>query len=323
MALTCVVCSANCKKSDSIICAVCNEHQHVECMIKQMPNLTPIAKDNIAKVKPGYSFGCKNCRSTSNNPATQKMDAIEKQLSDLTNIIKNSVTSQLADIKEELTKAIVNNKKFEVEINNKIENLEFENNYLRKQLNRSDILVGGLPSNLTTEELYSTALSIGKACDVNITEYDVNFCAWIRKKSAVLMKFNNTLKRDTLMNNYRKKYNLKLCDIMSTDIEKRIYLNNHFIPIEGKLHYMCRIKIKLGEIKSYRIITYNNPIKVKLVYPNKEERIVTAEDFINQKTNHQTTGLTSDNVAIDTNAVAEPFNQNMGHTSANDVTTAE
>lgn len=282
MALTCIICSAICKKSDSVVCALCNEYQHVECLLK-MSNLTQ--NDNISKVKPGYSFGCKKCSNSSNNTMTKKIDAVEKQLLDLTNIIKESVTSQLADIKVDLSKSIYNSQKFEEETSKKIDELEYENNSLRKQLNRSDILVNGLPSYMTTEDLYSTAISIGKACDINISEYDIHFCAWIKKKSAVLIKFNNVLKRDLIMKNYRKKYDLKLCDVTETDIEKRIYLNNHFIPLEAKLHYLCRSKIKLGEIKSYRIHTYSNPIKIKLINANNEEESFTAPEFINHKSN--------------------------------------
>lgn len=284
MVLTCIICSATCKKNETIICAICNECQHVDCAIKQMPNLTQSAKENITKVKPGYSFGCKKCSTSClTNPMAKKMDAVEKQLFDLTNIIKDSITSQLADIKKDLAKSFTNSQQFEADTNKKVQELEFENMNLRKQLNRPDIIVSGLPSYLNTDDLYSTALSIGKACNVILTENDVNFCAWIRKKSAVLIKFNNVLKRDSLMKNYRSKYNLKLNEIMQTDIQNRIYLNNHLIPIEAKLHYMCRNKIKSGEIKSYRLLMFKDPIKVKLVYPDKNEVIFTATEFVERE----------------------------------------
>lgn len=84
MALTCAICSANCKKADSIICAICNRHQHIACVTSHMPNLSQEAMENITKNKPGYSFGCKTCfYSTHVNPMSSKMDTLEKHLSDI------------------------------------------------------------------------------------------------------------------------------------------------------------------------------------------------------------------------------------------------
>ncbi|KNC23171.1 hypothetical protein FF38_14155 [Lucilia cuprina] len=280
--------STTCKNADSIICAICNSYQHINCVTKQMPNLSQSALDNSTKVKPGYSFGCKRCFvSSSANPITSKMDAVKKQLSDLTNIIKDIISSQLTDIKADLTKSLSKSNQLEKETNKKIDNLLSENNYLRKQLNRPDIIVSGLPSNLHYDDLYSTAIAIGKACNVNLSESDINFCTWIRRKSGVLIKFNNVLKRDIIIRKYKASYNLKLNDVMETDIEKRIYLNNHLIPIESKLHYICRKKIKSAEIKNCRILSYN-PLKIKLIKADKDEAIVFAADILEQEQGMET-----------------------------------
>lgn len=280
MALTCGICSTSCKKAESIVCVLCNTHQHINCIIKQTPPLHQAALDNISKNKPAFSFGCSSCfKDSPMNPMTTKIDAVERQLLDLTNLIKDSVTLQLTDIKVELAKSLENNKLFEKETSSKIEKLENENNFLRKQFNRSDIIVSGLPGHLHTPDLYPMAISIAKACDVNIGELDINFCVRIRNKSAVLIKFNNILKRDLVMQNYRTKYNLNLKDVLDTDIDKRLYLNNHLTPIEAKLHYICRSKLKSNEIKSYRIIA-SNPVSVKLVYPDNKEAVLNLTEMI-------------------------------------------
>lgn len=199
MTYLCTICSTNCKKVDAITCAFCNSYQHISCVSK-LPNLSQSALESISKVKPGYMFGCKKCViSSAANSSNSKIDAIEKQLSDLTNIIKENITSQLTDIKSDISKSISRNEKFETETNKKIENLQSENDFLHRQLNRADIVVSGIPSHLSNTDLYSTAIKIGKACDVNVIESDINFCTWIRRKSAVLIKFNSVLKRDSIM----------------------------------------------------------------------------------------------------------------------------
>lgn len=282
MTLTCGICSAACKRTESIICTVCNASLHYNCFIKETPGMAQSVKDSLSKTKTGFIYGCKQCMTTSSMSAfNNKFDALDKQLQDLTNVIKESVTSQLSEIKTDLAKSLTRSKNFEEYTDSKLANLERENNNIRKQLNRSDIIVTGIPADdPKTANLYDVAISLGKACDVNISEYDVNFCTWIKKKSAVLIKFNSVFKRDNIMKNYRANYSLTLNQVIETDIESRIFLNDHYTPIISKLHYICRQKVKSGEVKSYRI--YNSdPIKVKLVYKNKKDVEVNYMDLIN------------------------------------------
>lgn len=102
------------------------------------------------------------------------------------------------------------------------------------------------------------------------------------------------------MKNYRAKYNLKLNEIIETDIEKRVYINNHLIAIDAKIHFVCRKKIKAGEIKSYRILSFN-PLKVKLIHPNDDDVILSASEILQLSSNNHMQPSVSNDV---TNSLA-------------------
>lgn len=318
MALTCGICSTSCKKTESIMCTLCNTFQHYNCVIKQNPAMAQSMKDTIAKTKSGFSFGCQNCMNkTSTNTFESKFNALEKQLQDLTNFMKENITSQLSEIKTDLVKSLTHSKSFEMETASKLNKLENDNNNLRKQLNRPDIIVTGIPSeNIETAELYQMAISIAQSCGVNLSEFDVNFCTWIRKKTAILIKLNNVLKRDTIMKNYRANYNLKLNQVINTTVESRVFLNDHYVPVVAKLHYICRQKVKNNEIKRYKVIN-SDPIKVKLVYKNDKEVEVKFIDLINGKTS-------TDNQHFESSAPSANDNiQNSGPRTRNAVAASQ
>ncbi|KNC24131.1 hypothetical protein FF38_07448 [Lucilia cuprina] len=160
MALTCGYCSTTCKKSESFICAICNNCQHYNCILQQTPTMTQAMKDNITKTKTG-----KKCvEKSSMNPINSKFNSLEKQLQDLTNFIKDGIASQLSEMKTDLANTLSHSKKFEDDTTSKLKHLERDNNNLRKQINRPDIIISGLKSNMESSELYSAAISIGKAC---------------------------------------------------------------------------------------------------------------------------------------------------------------
>lgn len=249
--------------------------------------MTQSMKDNISKTKAGVSFGCKKCTEKSiMNPLTNKFDALEKQIQNLTSFIKEEVISQLNEIKTDLAKTLSRNNKFEEDTASKLTHLERENNNLQKQLNRADIIVTGLSNNLKTDELYAAAIAIGKVCNVPLSEFDVNFCTYIKHKTAVLIKLNSVLKRDIIMKNYRETYNLKLNQVIATDIESRVFLNDHYIPIVAKLQYLCRKKKRSGEIIRFKVRNFE-PFLFKMTYKNNKEVKMSCTEFLKSVSSQQ------------------------------------
>lgn len=59
-------------------------------------------------------------------------------------------------------------------------------------------------------------------------------------RKAMLVKFNSVHLRDNLMEEYYKARMLKVCDVVSGDIDSRVYLNDIFSPAAVKLNQMCR-----------------------------------------------------------------------------------
>ncbi|KNC20768.1 hypothetical protein FF38_00082 [Lucilia cuprina] len=194
-------------------CDFCDVYFHQECATQLNPSLTKTALDTIM--------------------LNSKLDNLEKYM--------REITTQLMEIKKDLSHSVNRNENFEKIINTKINKLEEENNGLRRQMNRADIIITGLPQTIPNEKLYSTVIDLAKALGLEITTSDLYLCSWIGKKSSVLVKFNSVLTRDSLMINYRANYDLKLNQIMSTEnVQSRVYINAHHTPLVSKFRYYCR-----------------------------------------------------------------------------------
>lgn len=127
------------------------------------------------------------------------------------------------------------------------------------QLIRGDVLINALPSTLSLDNLYDTVPKIGKVFQLDIQPHDIGVCSWIRNQKMVLVKFNSIRKRDKLMKRYYNTRNLELGQIVETDIQKRIYLNDNMTPMVAKLNYLCRKLLKSRKITKFRVYNTNIP----------------------------------------------------------------
>lgn len=169
------------------------------------------------------------------------------------------ITAQLTEIKKDLASNMIRNENFEKTVTSKIKRLEADNNYLRKQMNRADIIITGLPSTTANTHLYFVVIDLAKVLGVEIELSHINFCTWIGKKSGVLVKFNNVLIRDLILKSYRINYDLTLKQIMPTEKEdSRVYLNDHHTPIVSKFRYYCR-KLVGKKIRKFEMVNWDIP----------------------------------------------------------------
>ncbi|KAI8116445.1 hypothetical protein CVS40_11489 [Lucilia cuprina] len=258
----CVECKQTDKNSKFIKCNDCGLDFHTKCAAKKNPTLTESIADTINKSKGVVVFKCSSCQKSKPcddqiSMKLSELDTIFKK--ELSKIISEDIINQLKDIKAEVASCSQKNKSTEEFVSSKINHLEQQNNSLRRQINRNDVIIYGLSENLSADELYDAVFKIAKFFNLEIDHYDINICTYIRKKKSILVKFNSVYKGDVFMQRYFKAEKLKLCDIIGTDIQSRIYINDNLTPNASKLKYLCRKLLKDGKIVKYKFFNKDVP----------------------------------------------------------------
>lgn len=289
--MNCFTCGQSCNRGN-IECAMCKKHFHLKCAAEIVPNMTTSMVENIKKSNGLLIYRCGQCiniplgssRDINQIDAqqfTSKLDSLETKLQEITNILSNNVITQLGSIKADLQSCVSRVEKFEETTNIRVEKLIIENNFLHKQLNRGNVLVRGLPSTLTNDQLYSTIEKMAQVLEVDIQPYDINLCAWTRNKKVVLVKFNSVKKRDELTAKYFENKNLKVNQLVDdyADVEARVFINDHLTPMAANLQYLCHKLKDADKIKKFRIRNMIVP-EAKLFFPDGTEKVVKQEELL-------------------------------------------
>lgn len=278
----CEECKATKKNAKFIKCAECDSNFHTSCAAKTIPSLTEPMIDIISKSNGVIVFKCKNCL---NNPKSKPSDSeislklteLEASIKHLSKVLSEDIIVQLKDIKSEVTNCSLKAKKTEEFVTSKIKKLEQENNSLRRQINRNDIIVYGLSGTMTAEKMHKIVFNIGKVLDVEINNNDLNVCTYIHNKKSVLVKLNSVYKRDIVMKKYFAAKELKLCEIdEESDIESRVYLNDNLTGVAAKLNFICRQLRKNGKITKFKFYNKDVP-EAQLYFPGGDTKIVNLE----------------------------------------------
>lgn len=286
--MKCSVCKKDCSRSN-IKCALCNHSFHVECAPNNIPHMTVAMVEIIKKSQGAIIFRCGECNSvppaaiapdTDAGHVAAKLDGLEAKIEQISKLLSDNVLPQLSSIKSDIENCVSRVEKFEKCTQENVEKLIIENNFLRKQLNRGDILISGLPVTLNIDELYSVVYKVGAVFGVELQPYDINFCSWVRNKKVVLVKFNSIRKRDELAAKYFKTKNLQLNQIMDTDIEKRVFINDHLTPMAATLQYLCRKLQKEKKITKYHIKNTHIP-EAKILIADGSDKIVRYDELRN------------------------------------------
>lgn len=279
--MNCTICNATCARTSScIVCATCGQKVHYKCATTINADFTPETLDMIKNSEGAIIFRCGKCMKLPNNrdDITSKIDKLEATVSKLSDVITQTVLSDLNHIKDELVQCLANAKDSEIMFKEKLQELKLDNESIRRQLYRSDIIIKGLDSKLisSTEDLYSTIFKIGSLLEIELGHNDINLCTYIHNKNSVLVKLNSVYKRDQLMKNYFAVQSLTLNQLCKTKAESRVYLNDHLAPIAFKLNYMCRKLLKAHKIKKFRILKKNMP-EAKVTLNTGGEKIINFE----------------------------------------------
>lgn len=188
--------------------------------------------------------------------------------------LKNSLDSSISDLRSYIStslKEFQNNvehcneniRNLETKTMSQISHLEVENNKIQCRFNRPDIVISGLPSGIN--DFPEPVLAICKHYQISAAIGDINHCLYIQQGKSILVKFNNVHIRDSIMKAYFKTPKLQLKDIINTDINSRVYLNDNFTSAAHKLHVLCRALRKDDKITWFRIMNRDIPLaKIKL-----------------------------------------------------------
>lgn len=275
------------KTSGGVKCGRCAVFFHVKCA-------------GVSDLKKASDFICKSC---SNTPAPQKGDGsgdiikrmeelqrsieskidttrseieismnggfskLESKVNGLIQNFRNEIGGELKNVKSDVAQCYSVIKGVDEATGAKINALIAKNNVLERRLNRSDILVSGLPNKM--DKIRDYVIKIAQLVGVNVSMQDINHCCYIKGSKCILVKFNSVYLRDLVMKNYFKSQPLMLENILGVagmnevgDIntaETRVYLKDNLSPASKKLHYICRKLLMQQKIKKFYIKNMDNP----------------------------------------------------------------
>lgn len=296
----CPVCSTNVTKTQQKIgCGICHKYFHPLCAGVSTNMFAVLEKTRAA-------FTCKSCTNTS-VPQNGNGDIL-KRMEELQKCIENKLDSNRTDIEARMNSGFSNLEtkvdclfdNFRREISGEISKVQSDvahcysvvkevdkattakvnalmakNNVLERRLNRSDILINGLPNKM--DNIRDYVIKIGQLVSVPVTMSDINHCCYIRSRKCILVKFNSVHLRDTIMKNYFKSVPLLLKDIVGEElvggsavsggddngaidvVDARVYLKDNLCPASSKLQYLCRKLVTKKKIRKFYLLNMDIP----------------------------------------------------------------
>lgn len=280
----CAVCNASvCKTQGSIMCSKCNEWIHLTCAKVSPEQLTLYTEKKDC-------FTCCGCISSDSDECDSSLkddvraltksfnefvkknetdrDSHNASMKQIFSDFKNEVSSCIKEMKNDIASFSQRINDIEDTTTKKISMLEVENNILHHRLNRSNIIISGLPAGLV--DLPKIVCSLCSFFKIAVSDRDINYVCYINNKRLILAKFNSVSIRDELMRGYFKKKSLNLSDIIGGEICSRVYLNDHFSPAASTLNALCRKLKRNKKIVKYKILNTDKALAKLTLIDGKE-----------------------------------------------------
>lgn len=284
--ILCQKCKKDIGKSGSIQCKSCVLWFHLPCAGVDEQFVALSSKNS------GVSYKCKDCcdKPNSFNLLNTKLDnlsvqissnndAIDKKLESIVVNIRGEFVSRFERLEEEVANFNALVKGVDAGVDVKLKKLEEENNTLHHRLNRTDVVVSGLPKDISNLE--ETIKNLCRFYGISVDDRDIQHVCYMNRKQSVLVKFCNVFIRDKLMAEYHKTRSLKLGDVDRSGISTRVFLNDHFGPMASKINFICRQLLKKNKIKKFKIYNADKP-KVSITYPNGSDILMGFERCIKE-----------------------------------------
>lgn len=242
----CPKCNKNVTKTQkSVGCAYCGKYYHLLCGNITVEQYEFLSKNKVLK------FICLNCSNVPKSCNIQEelrigfaaltaslekelerkieeskrllnehiesgLKAMEDKFAEIINYQPLADSCDVQVMKSDLKQCFDVIKVLDDATNEKLQYLQTQNCILQRRLNRSNIVIWGLPSNI--KDLRAPILKIFSLCNVPVTSSDIQHVTYFARGKAVLVKLNSVQIRDAIMINYNNNRNLKLNNVISTPL---------------------------------------------------------------------------------------------------------
>lgn len=301
----CPACNKNVTKTmKSVSCAYCGEYYHLKCGKISEEQYQFLIKNKILK------FICQTCERVPKRCKVQEdlrngfmsmMTQMEKEMETRFQEQKRQLEEHFdsglkameakfenffnthngnngdCDIKSDLKNCYNMIKHVDDIANQKIHSLEIKNSILQRRLNRSDIIIKGLPKYI--KNLRKPIIKIASLCNVCIYYSDIQHCTYFNGGKSVIVKFNSVQIRDAIMINYRRNIKIKVKDIVGGNANSNVFLNDHLTPSAKELIAVCKNLKLAGKIKKYSYKNYDVP-KAKIFLLDGSVKVLNFEECV-------------------------------------------
>ena len=141
-------------------------------------------------------------------------------------------------------------------LENKIIDLEIQNNDVDQYSRRNNVEISGIPQSASDNQLEEKVVDIFKAIDVNIITNEIEACHCLgkKKKNVTVLVIN----RKHCLKALRKKKNLKSIDKSAIGIPNaNLFVRKNLTPANSKLTFNCRKLKRDSEIEKCYTINGN------------------------------------------------------------------
>lgn len=302
----CPKCNKNATKSQKTVgCAICGEYYHLVCgnvsieqydfmkknkilkfICNECPRL-PISDNIQEEIRIGFAAltaslekelekKIEESKQLLNERLESGLKAIEDKFAEITSCQPVDL-SDVQMMKSDLKHCFDVVKVLDDATNDKLEKLQVHNSILQRRLNRTNIVIWGLPRNI--KDLRVPVLKIFSLCNVSVLNTDIQHCTYFARGKAVLVKLNSVQVRDAVMINFNNNRNLMLSEVISTPVQSKIILNDHLTDAARKLISVCRKLRKERKIVKYKFYNYDVP-KAKVVMVDGSAKLLPYDECV-------------------------------------------
>ena len=193
------------------------------------------------------------------------VSALSKVESNLMQNITN-LKDEVINLKDIIIKNLQDqNKRLKTKANaleNKITDLEIQNNNVNQYSRRNDVEISGIPQSVSDNQLEEKVVDILKAIDVNITTNEIEVCHRLgNKKENVIVRVIN---RKHCLKALQNKKKFKSIDKNAIGISnENLFISENLTPANSKLAFSCQKLKRDGEIEKCYTINWNCPHRKK------------------------------------------------------------
>lgn len=234
-----------------------------------------------------------------------KSSSNEPSMKDLCDLIKNVATKDdIQEIKAQLnthtaataSKIDAANARIEhiaaktTQNTDKIEQLEASIEVLKQEQLRNNICVSGVPTN-TIEGTNTAEIVIAIAKKLGVELSRQNFTSYpVAGNKFIIVNMYNVRHKQTLLNKIRVKKSLMVEEVLPTQSNSQIYLNDHLTPYFNRLFLIARNAKKEGKLASAS--SYGGKIRARkslndapsVIYTEKQLQLLIADCDSNSST---------------------------------------